>query len=169
MRFSCRYGHAIDYRNTHDVHPLTHHKGLRKVSNGLSPNMRHAIGNPCTNYISTTECSVSHEYNTIRLAAFKFPAQRPVTRSFDVFFDLHPINGWINNGGAGDLKRCRAHYDVTVVIYWKSPPLKGWICRFQCVCIRTSPDLNELMGLVHQNQPVSFEKEIDIKLKKQNT
>ena len=35
----------------------------------------------------------------------EFPAQRPVTRSFDVFFDLRLINGWINNGEAGDLRR----------------------------------------------------------------
>ena len=45
----------------------------------------------------------------------EFPAQRPVTRSFDVFFDLHPINGWVNNGEAGDLRRHRVHYDVTVM------------------------------------------------------
>ena len=25
------------------------------------------------------------------------------------------INGWINNVGAGDLRRCRAHYDVIVI------------------------------------------------------
>ena len=25
------------------------------------------------------------------------------------------INGWVNNGGAGDLRRYRAHYDVTVM------------------------------------------------------
>ena len=43
----------------------------------------------------------------------EFPTQRPVTRSFDVFFDL---NGWINNREAGDLRRHRAHYDVTVMI-----------------------------------------------------
>ena len=47
----------------------------------------------------------------------EFLAQRPVTRSFDVFFDLHVINGWVNNGEAGDLRRYRAHYDVTVMIY----------------------------------------------------
>ena len=41
----------------------------------------------------------------------EFPAQRPVTRSFDVFFDLR-INGRVNNGEAGDLRRHRAHYDV---------------------------------------------------------
>ena len=25
------------------------------------------------------------------------------------------LNGWVNNGGAGDLRRHRAHYDVTVM------------------------------------------------------
>ena len=34
-----------------------------------------------------------------------FHSQRPVTRSFDVFFDLHPN------------KRHRVHYDVTVMAY----------------------------------------------------
>ena len=46
----------------------------------------------------------------------EFPAQRPVTRSFDVFFDLRLINGWVNNRKAGDLRRYRAHYDVMVMI-----------------------------------------------------
>ena len=45
----------------------------------------------------------------------EFPAQRPVTRSFDVFFDLHRINGWVNNGEAGDLRSYRAHYNVIVI------------------------------------------------------
>ena len=26
-----------------------------------------------------------------------------------------PINGWVNNGEAGDLRRYRAHYDVIVM------------------------------------------------------
>ena len=34
----------------------------------------------------------------------EFPTQRPVTRSFDVFFDE-----------AGDLRRNRGHYDVIVM------------------------------------------------------
>ena len=38
----------------------------------------------------------------------EFPAKRPVTQSFDVFFD--------NNGDASDLRRHRAHYDVTVMV-----------------------------------------------------
>ena len=45
----------------------------------------------------------------------EFPAQRPVTRSFDVFFDLRLNNGWVNNRKAGDSRRYRAHYGVTVM------------------------------------------------------
>ena len=41
----------------------------------------------------------------------EFPTQRPVTGSFDVFFDLR-LN-WVNNREAGDLRR---HYDVIVMI-----------------------------------------------------
>ena len=44
----------------------------------------------------------------------EFPAQRPVTRSFDVFFDLASMNGWVNNGEACNLRRHRADYDATV-------------------------------------------------------
>ena len=45
-----------------------------------------------------------------------FPAQRPVTRSFDVFFDLRLNKRLSNNGEAGDLRRYRIHYDVTVMM-----------------------------------------------------
>ena len=48
----------------------------------------------------------------------EFPAQRPVTRSFDVFFAW--INVWVNNGEAGDLRRHRTHYDVTVMNTYRS-------------------------------------------------
>ena len=44
----------------------------------------------------------------------EFPAQRPVTWSFYVFCTR--INGWVNNWEAGDLRRIRPHYDVTVII-----------------------------------------------------
>ena len=44
-----------------------------------------------------------------------FPAQRPVSRSFDIFFDLRLNNGWVNNRETGDLRRHRAHYDVRVM------------------------------------------------------
>ena len=43
------------------------------------------------------------------------PHQSPVTRSFDVFFDLAWINIWVNIREAGDLRRHRAHYDVIVM------------------------------------------------------
>ena len=48
----------------------------------------------------------------------EFPSQRPVTRSFDVFFDLllKKRHFWVNNREAGDLRRCHTHYDVTVMI-----------------------------------------------------
>ena len=45
----------------------------------------------------------------------EFPAQRPVTRSCDVFFIWVWINGWVNNREDGDLRRHRAHYDVVVM------------------------------------------------------
>ena len=44
----------------------------------------------------------------------EFPTQKPVTRSFDVFFAW--INGWVNNREAGDLRRHRAQYDVIVLL-----------------------------------------------------
>ena len=42
----------------------------------------------------------------------EFSSQKPVTQSFDVFFDLH-LNCWEHNRNAGDSRRHRAHYDVT--------------------------------------------------------
>ena len=45
----------------------------------------------------------------------EFPSQRPVTRSFDVFFDLRLNKAWENNHEAGDWRRYRAHYDVIVM------------------------------------------------------
>ena len=45
----------------------------------------------------------------------EFPAQRPVTRSFHVFFDLRLNKPLSNNREAGDLRRYRPHYDVIVM------------------------------------------------------
>ena len=45
----------------------------------------------------------------------EFPAQRPMTRNFDVSLICVWTNGWVNNHKAGDLRRYRAHYDVTVM------------------------------------------------------
>ena len=48
----------------------------------------------------------------------EFPTQRPVTRSFDVFFDLRLNKQLSKNREAGDLRRHRAHYGVTVMMLW---------------------------------------------------
>ena len=45
----------------------------------------------------------------------EFPAQRPVTQRFDVFFDLCLNKRLKNNRDAGDLRRHRVHYDVVVM------------------------------------------------------
>ena len=49
------------------------------------------------------------------LVTGEFPAQRPVVRSFDVFFDLYPNKRLSNNREAGDLRRYRAHYDAILM------------------------------------------------------
>ena len=45
----------------------------------------------------------------------EFPSQRPVTRGFDVVFDLSLKNRWVNNRKDGDFGCHRAHYDVIVM------------------------------------------------------
>ena len=47
----------------------------------------------------------------------EFPAQRPATRTLMFSLICARIKGWVNNGGAGDLRRHCAHYDVTVMTY----------------------------------------------------
>ena len=45
-----------------------------------------------------------------------FPSQRPVTRNFDIFFNLRP-NKWLRkHRDADDLRRHRAHYGATVML-----------------------------------------------------
>ena len=67
----------------------------------------------------------------------KFPTQRPVTRSFDVFFDLRLNNGWVNNGEAGDLRRYRAHYDVTVMRRSGKRPPSNSVKRLPGIAVTT--------------------------------
>ena len=45
----------------------------------------------------------------------EFPSQRPVTRRFDVFFDLRLNKRLSKNRNACNLRRHRAHYDVTAM------------------------------------------------------
>ena len=74
-----------------------------------------------------------------------FPAQRSVTRSFDVFFIW--INGWVNNREAGDLSHYRPHYDAIVmvsishIIYPQqvdqnpAPGQVEWCARLSSICV----------------------------------
>ena len=48
----------------------------------------------------------------------EFLSQRQVTRSFDVFIDLSLKNCYVNNRETGNLRRHRAHYDVTVMLWF---------------------------------------------------
>ena len=61
----------------------------------------------------------------------RIPAQRPLTRSFDVFFDLRLKKRLCKQSyhEAGDLRRYRAHYDVTVMTLLELATYstnKGW-------------------------------------------
>ena len=56
----------------------------------------------------------------------EFPAQRPVTWSFEASLICVWINGWVNNREAGDLRRYRAHYDVIVMFVDSDNQLELW-------------------------------------------
>ena len=67
----------------------------------------------------------------------EFPAQKSVTRSFDAFFDLW-INDWVNKGEAGDLRRHRVHYDVTVMAVYNNVLPHHWL---RCTVINPIHDI----------------------------
>ena len=46
----------------------------------------------------------------------EFPTQRPVTQSFDVFFDLRLNKRLSKQREAGDLRHYRGHYDIIVML-----------------------------------------------------
>ena len=62
-----------------------------------------------------------------RITTGKFHWQRPVMRSFDVFFFCAWINDWVNSREAGDLRRRCAHYDGTVINYTQIYPGNGFV------------------------------------------
>ena len=66
----------------------------------------------------------------------KFLAQRPVTRSFDVFFECARINGWVNNREVGDLRRHCAHYDVIVISHLNRIITKHYEAYSVCIILR---------------------------------
>ena len=62
----------------------------------------------------------------------EFPAHRPVTRALIFSLICAWANSWVNNRNAGDLRRHRAHYDVTVMCtkcehyLWLPPVQQLW-------------------------------------------
>ena len=68
----------------------------------------------------------------------EFTTQRPVTRSFDVFFDLR-LNKRLSkkNRKDGDLRRYHAHYDVIVMNPHKTLDSNYWSfgCKYWYICI----------------------------------
>ena len=68
------------------------------------------------------------------------PAQRPVTRSFDVFF-----YDWVNNREAGDLRRHRGHYDVNVMVFE--------VVHFKTTTISYANDMMQLLNPTKKNTP----------------
>ena len=57
----------------------------------------------------------SFGYNCFYFTTGEYPSKRPVTGSFDTFFDVRLNNRFKNSQDAGDLKRHDAHCDVTVM------------------------------------------------------
>ena len=96
---------------------------------GYPPETRKSILNPnllqyrlrITNFPITQSKMTSSNWNIFRVTGplweeftGEFPSQRPLTRSFNFFFDLQ-TNFCVNNRDAGDLRRHRAHHDVTAM------------------------------------------------------
>ena len=90
----------------------------------------------------------------------EFPTQRPVTRSFDVFFICSWINGWVNNREAGDLRRHLAHYDVSVMPTPYSRITSTGV-RAKCdlrfnVCCRCTVSTNVFNWIAVYQKPIIF-------------
>ena len=63
---------------------------------------------------------IKKHQSSASLVPGELPAQRPVARSFDVFFDLHLNKRLSKQWWVGDFRRHRAHYDVTVMCFqWR--------------------------------------------------
>ena len=80
----------------------------------------------------------------------EFPSQRPVTRSFDGFFDVRlKTYSWVNNWNNVDLSSHRAHYDVTVMN--KAESFMRSLCRYLSVDVSADCGIQLIMrGVFHQ-------------------
>ena len=94
------------------------------------------------------------------------PKKKPVTRSLMISLISASANGWLNNRGASDLRRHRAHYDVTVMRlsqdmvhhrqYWFYLPF-GWYSKsikkfpFSVISRTAKPAKEKYMWRKHQH------------------
>ena len=67
----------------------------------------------------------------------EIPTQRPVTQNFDIFFVLRLNNWFSKQWWAGDLRRHRTHYDVTVMVHAKHYAHKCALLYFVVVSYRS--------------------------------
>ena len=82
----------------------------------------------------------------------EFPVQRPLTQSFSLICAW--TNGWVNNGEAGDFRRHRAQYYVTVMLsivmaVWASDKAPCWRQHIET--------FSASMALCDRNTPVTGE------------
>ena len=85
----------------------------------------------------------------------EFPAQRPVTRSFRMFSLICVwVNGWVNNREAGDLRRYRAHYDVTLIVLAIASASKVTLNNVDGIFTRT----NEILWGYHRHNKTEIDK-----------
>ena len=125
-------------KKSHEVSNITHFLFVSEVSVSISIRYEcHQLGSSLW----------SHQFETFSaLLALNAGNRRwiPLTKASDAeswcFLWFAPwINGWVNNSEAGDLRRHRAHYDVTNVvlsmrIFWEPD---GSTTRFKVIQQRT--------------------------------
>ena len=82
----------------------------------------------------------------------KFPAQRPGTRTLTFSLICAWKNGWVNNREVGDLRRHRAHYDVTVMV--KRTPFQyvlfNWTFTLACTIAHTTNNAKKPPAVLKQ-------------------
>ena len=118
-KFSAKNTHqAVLHSNSKagwsNVGPTSGQQNSRKFNVGLTPTAawawltKHDVINGNIFHITGPLCGKPP-------VTSEFSSQRPVTGSFDVFFDLYWINSWVNNREAGDLRCHCPHYYVIVM------------------------------------------------------
>ena len=87
----------------------------------------------------------------------EFPSQRPVAKSFDVFFDLR-LN--TRSSEDGDLRRPRPHYDVIVMEWTQGVERLAVVYSQSNYFINIDPKINKAQNLPFLDEYVSFNRPI---------